>query len=48
MNLPIGYLGIVIIMSYHFFLLDSNDYNNLKKVLSECNLKIKKLSQKFC
>ena len=45
-NLPIGLFGNCYYHELSFFLLDNNDYNNLKKVLSECNLKIKKIVSK--
>ena len=45
-NLPIGLFGNFYCHELSFFLLDKNDYNNLKKVLSECNLKIKKIISK--
>ena len=45
-NLPIGLFGNFYYHELSFFLLDNNDYNNLKKVLSECNLKIKKIVSK--
>ena len=45
-NLPIGLFGNFYYHELSFFLLDNNDYNNLKKVLSECNLKIKKIISK--
>ena len=45
-NLPIGLFGNCYYHELSFFLIDNNDYNNLKKVLSECNLKIKKIVSK--
>ncbi len=45
-NLPIGLFGNFYYHELSFFLIDNNDYNNLKKVLSECNLKIKKIISK--
>ena len=45
-NLPIGLFGNFYCHELSFFLLDKNDYNNLKKILSECNLKIKKIISK--
>ena len=45
-NLPIGLFGNFYYHELSFFLIDNNDYNNLKKVLSECNMKIKKIISK--
>ena len=45
-NLPIGLFGNFYCHELSFFLLDKNDYHNLQKVLSDCNLKIKKIISK--
>ena len=45
-NLPIGLFGNFYYHELSFFLLDNNDYHNLQKVLSDCNLKIKKIISK--
>jgi len=45
-NLPIGLFGNFYCHELSFFLLDNNDYHNLQKVLSDCNLKIKKIISK--
>ena len=45
-NLPIGLFGNFYCHELSFFLLDNNDYHNLKKVLRDCNLKIKKIISK--
>ncbi len=45
-NLPIGLFGNSYCHELSFFLINNNDYQNLKKILSECNLKIKKIISK--
>ena len=45
-NLPIGLFGNFYCHELSFFLLDNNDYHNLKKVFRDCNLKIKKIISK--
>ena len=45
-NLPIGLFGNFYCHELSFFLLDNNDYHNLRKIFSDCNLKIKKIISK--
>ncbi len=45
-NLPIGLFGDFYSQELAFFLLDKNYYKNLKNVLSQCNLNIKKVISK--
>ncbi len=42
-NLPIGLFGNFYCHELSFFLINNNDYRNLQKIFSECNLKIKKI-----
>ncbi len=47
-NLPIGLFGNFYSHELSFFLINNNDYKNLKNILNECNLRVKKiLSKKF-
>ena len=45
-NLPIGLFGNFYSHELSFFLIDTNDYKNLKNIFEECNLKIKKIISK--
>mgnify|MGYP001456715367 FL=1 len=42
-NLPIGLFGDFYSHELSFILINSNDYNNIKSILENCNLKIKKI-----
>ena len=47
-NLPIGLFGNFYSHELSFFLINNNDYKNLKNILNECNLRVKKIvSKKF-
>jgi len=45
-NLPIGLFGNFYSQELSFFLIDKNDFKNLKKIFDNCNLKIKKIISK--
>ena len=45
-NLPIGLFGNFYSHELSFFLINNNDFKNLKNVFSKCNLKIKKIISK--
>ncbi len=42
-NLPIGLFGDFYSHELSFILINTNDYNNIKSILENCNLKIKKI-----
>ena len=47
-NLPIGLFGNFYSHELSFFLIDRNDYKNIKNILKKCNLKIQRIiSKKF-
>ena len=45
-NLPIGLFGNFYSHELSFFLINNNDYKNLKNIFEKCNLKIKKIISK--
>ncbi len=45
-NLPIGLFGDFYSHELSFFLIDNNDFNNLKNIFDKCNLKVKKFISK--
>ena len=45
-NLPIGLFGNFYSHELSFFLINNNDYKNLKNIFDKCNLKIKKIISK--
>tara|TARA_Y100001958_G_C21234797_1_gene560988 strand:+ start:1083 stop:2279 length:1197 start_codon:yes stop_codon:yes gene_type:complete len=45
-NLPLGLFGTFYSQELSFFLINSNDYKNLKNIFNKCNLKIKKIISK--
>ena len=45
-NLPIGLFGDFYSHELSFFLIDSNDLNNLKNIFNKCNLRINKILSK--
>ena len=45
-NLPIGLFGNFYSHELSFFLINNNDFKNLKNIFSKCNLKIKKIISK--
>ena len=47
-NLPVGLFGNFYSQELSFFLIDNNDYKNLRNIFGKCNLRVKKLiSKKF-
>ncbi len=47
-NLPVGLFGNFYSQELSFFLIDNNDYKNLRNIFDKCNLRVKKLiSKKF-
>ncbi len=42
-NLPIGLFGNLYSHELSFFLINKNDFNNLKNIFNKCNLKVKKI-----
>ncbi len=46
-NLPIGLFGNFYSHELSFFLINNNDYKNLKNILNECNLRVKKIVSKI-
>ena len=45
-NLPIGLFGNFYSQELSFFLINKNDFKNLKNILNKCNLRIKKIISK--
>ncbi len=45
-NLPIGLFGNFYSQELSFFLIDINDYENIRSIFNECNLKIRKIISK--
>ena len=45
-NLPIGLFGNFYSQELAFFLINTNDYKNLKTIFDKCNLRIKKIISK--